>query len=76
MIVRIYSARRDCPWAQQLKTLLQENHVEYEEHFPPLSMAEEMVKRYNYPSFPMMWCDEVFVGGWAEGRRWLLSAYR
>lgn len=52
MLVTIYSAFRDCPWSRELKSLLRDNNVEYEEYFPYPELAEDMVQRYNYPSFP------------------------
>jgi glutaredoxin len=76
MIVTIYSVPRDSPWSHELKSLLHDNNVEYEEYFPYPDLAAQMVERYDYPSFPLVWCDEVFIGGWTECRRWLLGDYR
>jgi len=76
MIVTIYSSSRDCPWSAELKEMLRYYNAEYEEYFPYTELLAEMVERYNYPSFPHVWCDEVFIGGWTECRQWLLSDHR
>jgi len=76
MIVTIYSSSRDCPWSGQLKAMLRYYNTEYEEYFPYSELAEEMAERYNYPSFPHVWCDAVFIGIWKECRHWLLGGYR
>jgi len=71
MIVTIYTSSRHCPWSAELKEMLRYYNSEYEEYFPYTELLAEMVERYNYPSFPHVWCDEVGLP--SLGRPWRIS---
>jgi glutaredoxin len=62
----IYSSSRDCPWSWEVKCALRERNVEFEEYFPYHELAMHMVRHYRYPSFPQIWFDADFIGGWVE----------
>lgn len=62
-----------CPYCDKAKLLLDNLSIGYEyEEVTSNKDREKLKALYKHPSFPMIFCDNAFIGGFSELQQHLL----